>query len=218
MENSLEYKLELLPIVYGDAGRLTHIKDEIYAFVYTDNKMKLINVENNIKITENKYILEYLGDNIIVLNNISSTLKIESVILDRKTFKIIHKSNKLIKVTKDLVFEENEVALNNNYCNREIFNLSGQSLLHIEGGNEFSISITDNENYYIASYKEEEEEAQYRTYNILYYNKENSTLESKWTGDKYIIDCIGFGLLMFSDKTNFKKVKIVDILNEIVID
>ena len=94
-EIDIKTRIALLLMTYDGKGKLTKFQDDVYGFVDETNKVRLLDLINN-KIFDEAYNIRYIGDNVIILNKIEKLLYnivSASIILDRKTFKIIEEKD-----------------------------------------------------------------------------------------------------------------------------
>lgn len=211
METSIDYKLKLMKMIYGKIGRLTKFDAAVYGFVLPNNETRLIDFNKN-EVLEKSYNIRYISNSIIVLDSISQNLDVESIIIDKNSFKLIYESSMQLMVEYEIIYEEMDIKKRDIRCERQILDLNGNIIGSIEGGYDFSIDATDNDNYYIASYDLENEDNREKV--ILFYDKDKNTIEKRWQSKKWLIRKIGYGRYTFANVKNFSEMYVYDIINK----
>ena len=231
-ETDIKTKVALLLMTYDGKGKLTKFQDDIYGFVDENNRVRLIDLINN-KIFDEAYNIRYIGDNVIILNKIEKllyTIISASIILDRKTFKIIEEKNSEMTVYNKIIVSKEEKE--STEC--IIYDLHGNKLWQIEDNisSGLEVQCTDRDDYYIISFYEKsisiedyreaiengninEQLEQRKTVLLIKYNEDNSDrpIEVIWKSNKYDVENIGYGLYKISDVKDFSKVYVYDLIN-----
>lgn len=200
--------LSVFQAVYSDKGVLCKIHDEIYGFINEDNRITLLNVETK-QLYEECYILDYIGEHVICMHNMSMNLDFVSIMLKRNDFSLLYRSNKNIEQVGDIIYEQGQIMLLDTECNKKIFDLEGKQIGAIYTGQQFSIRTSDAEGLYIGEYKKG-----INTVTIFFkYNKGDKKIEVLKTVDEYNIKEIGLGLLLFTSIENVRDAFVYDIIN-----
>lgn len=200
--------LSVFQAVYSDKGVLCKIHDEIYGFINEDNRITLLNVETK-QLYEECYILDYIGEHVICMHNMSMNLDFVSIMLKRNDFSLLYRSNKNIEQVGDIIYEQGQIMLLDTECNKKIFDLEGKQIGAIYTGQQFSIRTSDAEGLYIGEYKKG-----INTVTIFFkYNKGDEKIEVLKTVDEYNIKEIGLGLLLFTSIENVRDAFVYDIIN-----
>lgn len=231
-EIDIKTRIALLLMTYNGKGKLTKFQDGVYGFVDETNKVRLLDLINN-KIFDEAYNIRYIGDNVIILNKIEKLLYnivSASIILDRKTFKIIEEKDSEMTVYNKLIVSKEEKE--NTEC--ILYDLHGNKLWQAEDNisSGLEVQCTDRDDYYIISfyeksisledYKEAIENGNYneqleqrKTVLLIKYNEDSSEkpIEVIWKSNKYDVENIGYGLYKVSDARDFSKVYVYDLIN-----
>ena len=216
-ELTLQQKLDLANVTYNNGlGKLIKLDEYIYGIIYSNKKIKLINVKNDIKVINEEYSLIDINEYTIVITNHSLQKRFtKSLILNKETFEIIFETDKKLFRTGKIVYEDEAyLTLVTSYADLKIFNLAGKQIGTVNSGFEFDLSKTDNDNYYIASHRLVQNN---RDCSILKCNDDYSKIEEVWYSTEYDVELIGTGLLLFSRYDDYSNSYVYDIINNKVL-
>lgn len=209
-----EEQKALLIMTYNDFGKLVEFQYDVYGFIGSNNKVRLVNTDT-LEILNKELSIKYIGDNIIILGNYNMGVRIKFVILDRKTLNTLYEDDKELVKIGNIIYEReyNEYLYGSNII-RNVFNLKGKLIgtLNLEG--ELIIEDTDNPKYYIVSNKKLNS-AEYDN-NIALYDEDNESFKIIKNFSGYDVECIGFGLYKFSRYDDYRDTFMLDIINDSV--
>ena len=148
-----EEQKALLTMTYNEFGKLVEFQYDVYGFVGSNNRVRLVNTDT-FEILDKELSIRYIGDNVIILGNYNVGVNIKFVILDRKTLNTLYECNKELVKIGDIIYERsyNEFVYGNSVI-RNIFNLEGKLIGSISLQGELIIEDTDNPKYYIVTNK-----------------------------------------------------------------
>lgn len=213
-------QIALLQMTYDKYGKLIKLAENVYGFVSSHNKVRLVNIENG-KMIHGEWNLRYIGENVIILNSYMDqrlmtggcgSILLRGLIVEIGTLDIIYESENDLLIADDIIYE----TLKDGFPSDEelpfkIFDMRGNLLGNLITTGDIVISKTDNDEYYIV---EERYNARYDyKYTLLHYDKKNNTMKSVWYTDEHDIQCIGYGLYKISKNKNYKETMIYDIVN-----
>lgn len=209
-----EEQKALLTMTYNDFGKLVEFQYDVYGFINTDNKVRLINTDT-LEVLDIALSIKYIGDSIIILGNYNMGVNIKFVMLDRKTLNTLYECNKELVQIGNIIYERsyNEFIYGRNVV-RNIFNIEGKLIGNLNLQGELLIEDTDNPKYYIVSNKELNS-AEYDN-NIALYDKDNESFKIIKSFSGYDVECIGYGLYKFSKYDNYRETFMLDIINNSV--
>lgn len=225
-------RLALLLMTYDGKGKLTKFQDDIYGFVDDTSRVRLVDLINN-KIFDEAYDMKYIGDDVIVLNKIEMlayNVATESILLDRKTFKIIEEKDSEMTVYNKIIVSKKEKETTE-YI---IYDLQGNKLWQLENEvvSGLDVQCTDRDDYYIISFYDNDIKPedymnelnskdffdcleQRKKVLLLKYSEDNKEkpIEVVWESNKYDVENIGYGLYKILDRNDFSNVYIYDLMN-----
>lgn len=206
---TIENDVSLINMLYGNLGKLTKIQDNLYCFVQLNGEVIIFN-NSTYTPMEKSYNIVHIGEYVIVLSKVLQNLHIESIILDRKTFKIMHESSKTLSIEYEIIYENSKINYHKDYEPRIIFNIKGEAIGTLNGGDKIEIEYMDSDDYYLESYREYDK-SNY-TYVLFIYNKKNNTIDIKWESDEWEVVKIGYGLYSFFNTNNYSMMHIYDFI------
>lgn len=209
-----EEQKALLTMTYSEFGKLVEFQYDVYGFVGSNNRVRLVNTDT-FEILDKELSIRYIGDNVIILGNYNVGVNIKFVILDRKTLNTLYECNKELVKIGDIIYERsyNEFVYGNSVI-RNIFNLEGKLIGSISLQGELIIEDTDNPKYYIVTNKIFNS-AEYDN-NIALYDRNNESFKIIKSFSGYDVECIGYGLYKLSRYDNYRETFMLDIINNSV--
>lgn len=221
MESSLKEKSQLLKLLRlsGEVDRedkVIHLVNELYGFIDTSGKIKLVNLQTD-KVLDNYYNIEYIYDDKILLNAFD-VITYYSKLITRDSFEIIIEDEAIYHKVSNLIYTEVK-AFSLDETITKLYNLSGELVAEIPI--RFEVSLVNIENtdlYLLTTFGENddsEDEASQQSLNsdrviCIYYNSDTKEFIQIFNIDKCVIENITDDLYKISSRKDFTQIYIVD--------
>lgn len=222
MESSLKEKSQLLKLLRlsGEVDRedkVIHLVDELYGFIDTSGRIKLINLQTD-KVLDNYYNIEYIYDDKILLN-VFDVITYYSKLIARDSFEIIIEDEAVYHKVNNLIYTEVK-AFSLDETITKLYNLSGELIAEIPIRMEVSLVNIENTDLYLLTTfgknADSEDEDSQQSLNsdrviCIYYNNDTKEFIQLFDMDKCVIENITDDLYKISSRKDFTQIYIVDV-------